>query len=60
MKERKKERKKQELLGQFSSTVEQKPHHWEGRSNDEKKLIKKGQILGQINLNITSKYKDYI
>jgi hypothetical protein len=27
---------KQELLGQFSSTVEQKLYHWEGRYNNEK------------------------
>ena len=27
---------KQELLGQFSSTVEQKLYHWERRNNDEK------------------------
>ncbi len=27
---------KQELLGQFSSTVEQKLYHWEWRNNDEK------------------------
>jgi hypothetical protein len=26
---------KQELLGQFSSTVEQKLHHWEWKYNDE-------------------------
>jgi hypothetical protein len=28
--------REQELLGQFSSTVEQKLYHWEGRNNDEK------------------------
>jgi hypothetical protein len=35
---------KQELLGQFSSTVEQKLYHWEGRNND-----------GKINLKFKSK-----
>ena len=36
--------KQQELLGQFSSTVEQKLYHWEWRNND-----------GKINLKIKSK-----
>ncbi len=35
---------KQELLGQFSSTVEQKLYHWEWRNND-----------GMINLKFKSK-----
>jgi hypothetical protein len=29
-------KKQQELLGQFSSTVEQELHHYESRSNDQK------------------------
>jgi hypothetical protein len=37
----------QELLGQFSSTMEQKLHHWEGRYNDQKNWSKKVKILGQ-------------
>jgi hypothetical protein len=40
---------KQELLGQFSSTVEQKLYHWEWRNND-----------GKINLKSKSKESNQI
>ncbi len=35
--------KKQELLGQFSSTVEQELYHYEWRNNDEKIDLKFNQ-----------------